>query len=162
MRGTTATGERGQRIFLAGQPAGTRREAHRGLYPGREFGTLVESWRTVAHASNRCHTSPHATEVARPSRARDLPAAQSDCRTRERSVERATRHAAVSYAGTRQGRRGMDASHHRLQPDAPMARQPAATVPSKKRRSPLTAPGRSRTKKVRPRKSRVFTQTLKP
>src|SRR5947207_13774648 len=110
MRGTTATGERGQRIFLAGQPAGTRREAHRGLYPGREFGTLVESWRTVAHASNRCHTSPHATEVARPSRARDLPAAQSDCRTRERSVERATRHAAVSYAGTRQVRRGMDAN----------------------------------------------------
>src|SRR5205807_7804337 len=85
MRGTTATGERGQRFFFTGQPEGTRTEAHRGLYSGREFGTLLESWRTAAHASNRCRTSPHATQAARPSGARDLPAAQSDRRTCERS-----------------------------------------------------------------------------
>ena len=58
--------------------------------------------------------SPHATEIARPGRPRDVRQTQSHRRTGERSVERAARHEAVPPTRAGPGERRMGAEQHRV------------------------------------------------
>jgi hypothetical protein len=71
---------------------------------------------------SRAKDPAHAAEIARPRGARDVSAAQGHRRTGERSVERAARQAAFSSLPIAECCGGVDADHHRAQPDAHVAR----------------------------------------
>src|ERR1022692_5054458 len=81
---------------------------------------------TRAEAGGRSGASPDAAEVARPGRAVDLPAAESDNRTSVRSAEAAKRNAAICSPRVARCGGRVGPGRHGLQPDADMDRRLAA------------------------------------